>query len=224
MRLWRGIVTALAAACLAGAWPAHADPVNVSRAETLLFITPHLDAVPAPSRLHYEFRRSGSLEKAFQDSIDIDITAAPGGGKKGSARFLSGSRRVPYPDVEDASGNPLLLFYLEHEIREMARLTGGSPDHFRRRIRMALAESAQIKDVEVRFGGRKTSAQQISIAPYAEDPNRDHFTRLAAKRYTFTVGEGFPGYIYRIEALVPASGPRPALDDTVTLESVGTVP
>jgi hypothetical protein len=204
---------------------AHADPVDISRAETLLFMTPHLKDVPAPSRLHYRFRKSGTLEEGFSDSIDIDIVGEPDGSRTGTTRFFSGKRQIKYPQVDHAEGNPVLLFYLEREIREMARLTGGQANHFRQRIRTALAESAQIKDVDIRFGGQTIRAQQITISPYDSDPNRARFERLAAKQYVFTLCEKIPGLVYQVHAYVPAASGStkevPVLDEILTFQSAG---
>jgi len=222
----RRAARAAAAALLFGVAAAHGDsPVPISQAETMLFMAPHLQDVQPPSRLHYAFRKSGTLEKGFSDTVDIDINAAADGSRKGTARFLSGERRIPYPEVEHVEGNPVLLFYLEREIREMARLTGGRADHFRQRIRAALADSAQIKDVDIHFDGRTLRAQQITISPYDTDPNRDRFVRLAGKQYVFTLCDGIPGRIYQLRGIVAAasgsSKDEPVLDETLTFKSAG---
>jgi hypothetical protein len=204
---------------------ARAEATPISRAETLLFMSPHLKEVQAPSRLRYEFRKSGSLEKGFSDTVEVDITAAPDGNKKGVAHFFSGERKIDYPPVEQAEGNPVLLFYLEREIREMSRLTGGAPNHFRKMIRSALADSAQIKDTEIHFGGRAMRAQQITISPYAADEFRDRYPRLISKQYVFTVCDTIPGTVYQIRGLVPAAAEaaqgEPIMDETLTFTSAG---
>ncbi len=199
----------------------------ISPAETALFMSAHLKDLDAPRRLHYEFRKSGTLEKGFSDSVDIDITAGADGSKNGTGRFFSGSRRIPYPPVEHAEGNPVLLYFLEREIREMARLTSGQPNYFRKRIRMALAEAAVIEPATVRFNGRSFPARRITITPYQGDPNRSRFEKLAAKRYVFTISDQIPGVIYQIRGEVPAAGASkqsaPVLDEVLTLRSSGPV-
>jgi hypothetical protein len=217
---------AAAAAALCGALgAARAEPTDISPAETLLFMTPHLKDLPSPSRLHYAFRKSGTLEAAFSDTVDIDITSQPDGSRKGAARFLSGERQIIYPDTEHAEGNPVLLFYLEREIHEMARLTGGQANHFRQRIRMALAESARVKDVDIRYDGQTVRAHQITISPYDGDPNRSRFEQLATKQYVFTLSERIPGAIYELRGYIPAASGSPqaevVLDETLTFKSAG---
>jgi hypothetical protein len=203
----------------------HADPVPISPAETLLFMTPHLQEVQPPKRLHYEFRKSGTLEQGFSDTVDVDITGGTDGSKKGATRFFSGTRRMDFPEIEHVEGNPVLLFYLDREVREMSRLTHGTPIHFQKMMRTALAESAQIKNIDIRFDGRSLPARQITITPYLADPNRERFEQLAAKKYVFTLCDGIPGHVYQLRAFVPAasgsSKDEAVIDETLTFQSAG---
>ncbi|HEX7155661.1 MAG TPA: hypothetical protein VF229_00505 [Burkholderiaceae bacterium] len=201
-------------------------PQPISRAETLLFMSNHLAALAVPRRLHYEFRKSGSLEAGFEDTVDIDVTpGAEAGTRDGSARFFSGDRRVPYPTVEHVEGNPVLLFYLEREIREMSRLTGGKPDYFRKRIRMALADHFDVREIQVQVASGLVDATQIVISPYLDDPNRARFENLATKTYVFTISDRVPGTIYQVEGRVPASdkGSAAVLVETLTFVSSGEI-
>jgi hypothetical protein len=210
--------------CAPGA--AHADPVPISQAETMLFMAPHLQDVKTPSRLHYAFRRSGTLEKGFSDTVDVDVTSGADGKKKAAVRSHSSAGETSSPELEQTDTNPVLLFYLNREIAEMRRLTRGSTFHFSKQIRIALAESAQIKDIDVQFGGRTLRARQITILPYKSDPYSDRYPdqRLMAKQYVFTICDQIPGRIYQVRGLVPAAGDAPAeavLDETLTFTSAG---
>jgi hypothetical protein len=214
---------AVVALCCAAS-PVWGQSEAISPAETLLFMSPHLKQVAPPSRLRYSFLKTGSLEKGFTDSIDVDFTSEPDGSVKGVTRFFTGPRQIPCPDVEHAEGNPVLLHYLEREIHEMARLTGGKPNYFRKRIRLALAESAQIKPVDIKYGGQTIAAQQVTILPYENDPERARFERLATKRYVFTFSDKVPGSVYQLRGTVPgadAAAREAVLDETLTLKSAG---
>jgi hypothetical protein len=106
----------------------------------------------------------------------------------------------------------------------MARLTGGKPNYFRKRIRLALADSAQIKPVEIKYAGQTVAAQQVTISPYLDDPEKSRFERFAGKRYVFTFSDKVPGSVYQLRATVPgadASAKQAVLDETLTLKSAG---
>ncbi len=202
---------------------AHADPVPISPAETMLFMTPHLQEVQPPSRLHYAFRKSGTLEKGFSETVDVDVTTGPDGKRQTAVRAFSSAGQVSSPELEQAETNPALLFYLEREVGEMTRLTRGSTFHFTKQIRIALAESAQIQDVEIEFGGRKLRARQITISPYKSDPYADRYPdqRLMAKQYVFTICETIPGRLYQVRGVVPATSGEAVIDETLTFTSAG---
>jgi hypothetical protein len=192
-----------------------------SVAEQALFVTNHLATLKPPSTLHYGFRKSGSLEAGFDDKATLALTAQPDGKCcAAAAEFLSGPRRVALPEIETAQGNPVILYFLERDIREMERLTKGKANYFRKRIRMAVADAATIRDVSLPFDGRNVAAREISIAPYADDPLRARFEQLINKRYVFTLSDAVPGGVISIRTLVnaPAAGSPPLLAEEMTLE------
>ena len=99
----------------------------VSPAEALLFETDHLARTKVPATLVYEFRKLSNVEPAFTDRVELEVSRSKDKGQVHAAlRFLSGTRKHTLPEVDDAHGNPVLLGFLEHDIAEMRRLTGGS--------------------------------------------------------------------------------------------------
>ena len=63
-------------------------------------------------------------------------------------------KAIELPPVDGATANPVTLFYLERDIREMERLTKGKAAYFRKRIRMALYQGAQVRDVRFSYRGQ----------------------------------------------------------------------
>lgn len=212
----------LAFACAAALPSGHAvAATEFSAAEQALFVTNHLAALKSPTTLHYRFRKSGSLEPGFDDTAAIKLTAqADGKCCTTSADFLSGARRLPLPEIEAAQGNPAILAFLERDIREMQRLTKGQPNYFRKRIRIAVAEAATIREVTLPFQGRSIAAKEISITPYADDPLRARFEQLINKRYVFTLSDAVPGGVLSIRTQVdaPTAGTPPLLAEEMALE------
>ncbi len=179
---------------------------DFSPAERALFMSDQLSALKAPKTLSYQYRKAGSLEPGFDDTVKINVRKQPDGQCcTASGEFLSGERRLAMPDAEDAKGNPVILFFLERDIREMQRLTKGQPNHFRKQIRMAIFEGATVRDVSVAYNGKPVRGREIVISPYLTDPNRPRFENLATKQYTFTLSDAVPGGVYSIRAQVPGS-------------------
>jgi hypothetical protein len=177
---------------------------RISEAETLLFLTDHLKGVVPPATLSYEFRKSGTAEAGFDDTVQVRVRTAGDGGKVVSVAFFTRGRKIDLPDVTKPEGNPVLLYFLEHDIREMERITGGKSGYFRKAIRLALARSATVAKTTISFGGRDFAAQEITITPYADDPLKDRIGRYATKTYVFTLSTHVPGGIYSVRTVVPA--------------------
>lgn len=196
-----------------------------SPAERALFMADHLGVLTTPATLRYSFRKIGSLEENFEDKVVVALKAQP---KSqcciATTEFLGGARRIKLPEVELARGNPVILHFLERDIREMQRLTKGQPNYFRKRIRMAVFNGAKISNVEVMYEGKAIAAQQIIIVPYSDDPLRTRYEKLADKQYIFTLSKDVPGGVYAISARVngPSDGGPPLLAEEMVLDSTLT--
>jgi hypothetical protein len=176
---------------------------DFSAAEQALFLDNHLAKLTPPLTLHYGYRKSGSLEAAFDDTVDVVLAAqANGSCCAASARFLSGERQMRQAEVDSAEGNPAILYFLERDIREMQRLTGGKANYFRKRIRMAVYKGATIRKLTLSYRGRPVPVQEISISPYLDDPNRARYERLANKEYVFMLSDAVPGGLYAIRSRI----------------------
>ena len=192
-----------------------------SNAEVLLFETDHLRKITRPVSLRYNFKKEGALEEGYEDSVEIRITRiAKDGGKTVSTKFLSGKRRRDFPPVEHAVGNPVLLYFLEREIREMQRLTGGQHRYFQQRIRLALADHAEVRAVTFRYRGRQLSGNEVRIAPYRDDPLKSRYEKYAPKYYVFTLSDDLPGSVYQIRAVLPGTdgGKTALMEEMLTFD------
>lgn len=210
--------TPLALLAICGAAAAAPADAPMSAAERLIFVDPQLQNVEPPATLRYTFKRTGALEPALDDRVSIELTPKAGGGCCSAAgSFLSGERALPLPAIDDARSNPVILFFLEHDVRGMQRRTGGQQAHFRRRIRLALATGAKVSDTTVRHAGRDWPAKEVRISPYLDDPSRARFERYVAKEYVFLLAEGLPGGVAQLRTRVPGSAAEPLIEETVTL-------
>ena len=212
---------------LAGVAVAHAaDAQDYSVAERSLFMTPHLRNVSPPSTLHYRFQKGGTAEAGFEDKVAIHLDPEPNGECcAGRGEFLSAERRVVLPDIEHAEGNPVILYFLERDVRDMQRLTKGQPNHFRKRIRMAIYNDARVREAQFDYQGKRIAGQEITILPYLADPSRDRFEQYAGKEYVFLLSDAVPGGVFGIRT---RSGPAGSTTEPLILEEMviegGTLP
>lgn len=194
---------------------------DFSAAERLLFVNDQLGNVKAPATLRYSFSKRGTLEPGYEDKVALSLkTGADGRCCATHTDFFSAGRQLQLPDLPAAEGNPVILHFLEREVREMQRLTKGSQTHFRKRIRMAVYNAATVRPVSLRFRGRDVAGQEVRITPFVDDPNRPRYEALALKEYRFTLSDAVPGGLVAIRTLVAAAdgSPTPLLAEELTID------
>ncbi len=196
---------------------------DFSPAEKTLLMTDQLSTLKPPMQLVYSFQHSGTLEAGYQDRVTLRLKARAGDKPccAADADFLSGERKVDLPTIDDAAGNPVTLYFLEYDIRDMKRLTKGASNYFRKRIRMALYDGASIDAVSFAYKGKTVAGRQITVEPYRDDPNRARFENMVRKRYVFTLSDDVPGVLAAIRTVVPgASADAALLRDDLVLDGV----
>ena len=197
-----------------------------SPAEQKVFLDDHMRSLKPSEMLQYSFKKTGSLEQAFEDKVLLSVKPSSDGKHKVVAvSYLSGDRKLNLPDDEDVQANPIIKYFLEQDVREMHRRTGGKENYFRKRIRMALAEAADVRPVAVTLNGKEVAASQVRIQPYLNDPMRAKFSNFENKAYVFTLCDQVPGSVYELRTRVDDPSPAgkadqgqklPLIEETLT--------
>jgi hypothetical protein len=99
-------------------------------------------------------------------------------------------------------------------VRRLQQATRGQAAHFRRRMRLALADEATVTDATIRWGAASVPARSVRIAPFVTDPYRARFPAQATTEYVFVFSDAVPGGVYQMGAAVPGGAAR----RTLTLE------
>lgn len=195
-----------------------ADEDHFSRANTLLFRSDHLTRVTAPARLVYDFRKTGTLQEAFSDTVEVQfVEELAEDARRIEVSFFTGERARPVPAMTVYEGNPVIMLFLQREVNELGRQTTGSWRHFQKQIKLALENEAEITPVTVPLEGETIQATRISIIPYLKDPQRRQFEAFAETRYEFTLSDDVPGFVYEIRAVTPGNEADPAKADSEPL-------
>jgi len=199
-----------------------AAPPPLSPAQIALFESDHLKNIQHPDRLEYRFSReagSDALDKAgggYVDRVELDLRPRDDSKKDVWVVFLSGEHHVPFPPLSGFQGNPVLMFFLERDVSEMQQHLGGAASYFRRRLREAFLDRAQVKPVEVTRDGTTVPGTEITLTPFTDDPRIAGFPGVKDKIYRFVLSEGVPGGIYEIASEVPGeAGQAPSVRETM---------
>lgn len=203
------LLLAFVSICQAQGSPPPENKQDYSEAEKLLFMSNQLSGVKPVSKIRYAFRKSGSFEDGFEDSVVLSFDKqADGTCCNVKSDFFTGARRLPLPDAPMAEGNPVLLHFLERDIAEMKRLTKGSLNHFRKRIRMAAYQDAKVRDTSFSYQNKTIAGKEISFSPYLDDPNRPKYEKFVRKQYQFLLSPAVPGGIYGIRTQISGETPE----------------
>jgi hypothetical protein len=178
----------------------------MSPAETRLFMSEQLKNLPnRDAVLNYKFSKSGSYESGFEDKVTLQVSAPDtkaDGARKVSTEFMTGEHKKEMPPVDNAHGNPVIMYFLERDVLEMKRITGGSPNYYRKLIRLALVDAKEIKPVTVKWNGKDIKAEEIVIDPFKDDPAKARYTRFANKTYSFIVSDQVPGNVLSLKTVM----------------------
>lgn len=172
-----------------------------SAAEQLLFESDHLAGLDGVSQLTYRFVHEG--DEAYTDRITLALTRDEHG-LHVMPDFLSGDRHIGFPGVDGAHGNPLLLYFLEADLRDMQRQTQGKAEFFRRVVRRALAApDLKVEDGDISLDGRQLHVQRVKFYPYHSDPrSAERYPDLRDKVYEFVFSDAVPGRIVSLQSSV----------------------
>ena len=207
--------TLVVALGLALAAPA-ADAGDASFATKAVFERQHLDNIVAPVTLRYRYERSGSWLGDKNDQAELVVTGIGADGRKQvEFRLFSGTDARQIAPQQGFRNNPMIVAFLQRDVEQMGRLTGGSPNYFRNRIRAAFAIDAAVRagPVTVPFEGREVAGTEVTVEPFVHDPNLPRFQQFQYKRYEFVLAPAVPGGVYSLRAVIPNGSAKPLLDE-----------
>lgn len=210
-----GLASALASSAVAE------DVPGSTVAQEAVFGRQHLENVAAPTTLEYTFERSGVLLPDLVDRAELAVLKiGPDGRKQVELRLYTGAdaRRVSPP--QGYRNNPMIVLFLQRDVEQMSRMTGGSPNYFRNRIRAAFAEPAavQAETVEFSHDGRPLEGTKVTVRPFVNDPQIPRYAEFQHKRYEFVLTPEIPGGVYSLRAVTPNGTQEPLLDESMTYE------
>lgn len=199
------------------------DDAEFSQANQLLFLENHLEGANGP--MVYEYQLTKRATKAGEDDLSegIRMTSKPDAeaqARNVSFDYDSGDDNDYVRKVPSARGNPVIMMFLQRDVSEMDRLTGGSWRYFQKQVKLALEHESEVESVTVDYNGEQVSAQQIRLVPY-RNAERPQMAPYRHKVYEFIVSESIPGEVYEIRTRVPAEeGDQPLIEESLRLTGV----
>ncbi|MGC9418845.1 MAG: hypothetical protein ACP5EN_07715 [Rhodovulum sp.] len=220
-------LTGLLAAALIAGGAALADTEGTETYD-MLFKGGTLDDVPRAVTLVYarEVTNRANPEAATAATGAVELSFAGETPERAVLRFTRGGAFSAIGAFPAEVGNPVVMYFLESLVRDVAETSGGSPFYIRNRLKESLVRSAEVEEVEAPFGGGEVQARALTLHPFEDDPNRARMRGFADLAVTVTMSEEVPGWYHSLTARVadPAGGApiyaaRLTLDDVAPAEA-----
>ena len=193
---------------------------EINEGQRLVFMNELMGNVPAGSVLEYSFTSSGKDRESFADRVKVRVSRVADDGRRDlQFDFLTGTHRLDFHPATAYKGNPVPIHFLERDISELSKETGGDIGYFRNRIRHAFAHP-QIQPAKIALNGQELDGMSVSVVPFVDDPNKERFPAYANKRYDFVFSDRIPGGLYRIHTTVPGeAGGAPVVEEDLIFKS-----
>ncbi|SFD63028.1 hypothetical protein [Roseivivax sediminis] len=205
----------LAAASAAGAEPA--------ASYDLLFKNGTLDEISREATLVYDrhVENSAKADAALRDTGRIALTFGEDQGVEiATLEFRQGDKYRTLGRFPASVGNPMIMYFYETVVRDMAETAGGSPFYIRNRVKEAMARPGNVTEGTAEWQGDEVAATTVTLTPFTEDPNRSEMAGFADLALTVTMSEEVPGWYLSLSAEAPGEGEAPLYASQMRLQEI----
>ena len=170
-------------------------------------------------------KKTGSYEDGFLDDVYLDVVEINEDNTRNTRlQFFSAERKqnISASNVTNVLGNPVIGAYLQGDIHEMNRLTGGNWKYFLREIKLAMADSNESESITIDFNGEKHQGEKIVLDPFHSHVNKERLKEFSDKRYEFILSDTVPGKLYQVKTVInDVENPdAPLIEEVLTLKSI----
>lgn len=195
-------ITALGLAALLSASTALASPLAGDKAYDMLFRDGTLDQIDRGAELVYRREVSNALnpDADARDTGDIALSFREGSATMAALEFRQDDKHRALGAFPASVGNPMIMFFYESVVRDMAEAAGGSPFYIRNRVKNALIQTSDIEYGEAIVDGKTIATRTIRMYPFAEDPNQARMRGFGDLELRVTMSEEVPGWYMSLVA------------------------
>ena len=198
----------LALLLVAGAAAAEED-----KAYDLLFRNGTLDEVDRDATLVYRRDVTNALkpEAAERDTGEVALSIRPGEQDVALLNFRQDDKHRGLGTFPASVGNPMIMYFYESVVRDMAEAAGGSPFYIRNRVKDALVQPSVIETGEASVDGQTVETKTVRLYPFLEDPNRDRMQGFGDLELRVTMSDAVPGWYLSFVADAPGADGAPSI-------------
>ncbi|WP_425074688.1 hypothetical protein [Sagittula sp. S175] len=202
-----------------------AETLDGQQTYDMLFRQGTLDDVTNDQSLTYTRAVSNALkpEAAERDTGTIVLSFEQQQALMALLEFRQDDKHRGLGKFPASVGNPMIMYFYEAIVRDMAEAAGGSPFYIRNRVKDALIQPSEAIEGEAMVGGETVPTQTIHLHPFKNDPNADRMQGFDDLELTVTMSDKVPGWYLRLVADVPGEGDTPVYHSEIDFQSIGAV-
>lgn len=188
--LFAGLVT------LAMGLPVSATPLDGDKTYDMLFRNGTLDDIDRDKELVYARKVTNKLkpEAESRDTGDIAINFRDGDTELAMLEFRRDGKHRALGSFPANVGNPMIMYFYETVVRDMAEAAGGSPFYIRNRVKDSLIQTSDVVTGEAVVDGKTVTTETIRLYPFKDDPNAEQMQGFGDLELRVTMSEEVPGW------------------------------
>ncbi|MFK7762456.1 MAG: hypothetical protein AB8B62_04285 [Roseobacter sp.] len=213
----------IACTILLTAGMALATPLEGDKTYDMLFRNGTLDEIDRSSALVYRREVTNTLkpEAEARDTGDVTLSFRQEDTNVALLEFWQDDKHRALGMFPASVGNPMIMYFYETVVRDMAEAAGGSPFYIRNRVKDALIQTSDIVEGEAVFDGETVQTRTIRMYPFDGDANLERMQGFGDLEIRVTMSEAVPGWymsfvaeaadgdVYRSEVSFQRLGDRP---------------
>lgn len=200
-----------------GVMQAFALPAQAAETYDLLFKQGTLNEIPKQQTL--EYMRVVSVAKnpeyAERNSGEIELTFE--GDDMARLQFVQADKHRNVGAFPATVGNPIIMYFVETVLRDVAHEAGGSPFYIRNRIKEALLQDVPVETETLTFAGTEIAAKTLTLHPFIDDKNRPRMGPYGDLSVTVTMSDDVPGWYLSLVATAPGKDGSDDYKNALTL-------
>lgn len=206
--------------------PQTATATEVEDPYDLLFRNGTLDAIDRDMSLVYRRDVSNMIkpDAAKRDTGGISLSVMPSDATMVQLKFQADGKHRALGQFPASVGNPMIMYFYETVVRDMAESAGGSPFYIRNRVKEALTQPAAVEEGEAIIHGRNVPTVTVRLKPFEKDPNRDRMRGFGDLEMRVTMSDEVPGwYLSFVAETAPESNADAVYRSAVVYEGLEAV-
>ncbi|WP_306116063.1 MULTISPECIES: hypothetical protein [unclassified Roseovarius] len=174
----------------------------------LLFRDGTLDQVDRDTALVYQRNVTNTLkpDAAERDTGQIALSFRESQQEMAQLEFRQDEKHRALGVFPASVGNPMIMYFYETVVRDMAEAAGGSPYYIRNRVKEALVQPSDIEEGETVLDGKTVPTRTIRLYPFKGDPNQDRMKGFGTLELAVTMSDAVPGWYISLVAEAAEAG------------------